>query len=151
MEDVSRDNHCRLWHWCLIIFVLLLVQSNLYAATQGSVGNSSSRGNISITLEIPQLTRISAELDQLPLSEYAQLCLHVSDINNPKDVNFITIAGLKGDIPADYNIGKSDYQLSSQMIKSNGLSSTRCNFQTSINNTKNTNGGKALLLMMIAE
>lgn len=151
MEDVTRGNHCRLWHWCLIVFALLLVQSNLYAATQGSVGSSSSRGNISITLEIPQVTRISAELDQLPSTEQAQLCLHVSDVNNRTAVNFFTVAGLEGDIPAVYNIGLSDYQRSSQVIKSNGLGSTHCSFQSSINNIKHDNGQQALLLMMIAE
>ena len=151
MEDVSQSDTCHLWRVFSIIFALFIVQSNLYAATQGSLGNSSSQGSISISLHIPDVTRIRAEIEQVSLSEQAKICLHVVDGNNQTGINFFTIAGLNGDLTAIYNAGFSPYEKSAQVIRANSTSTIGCSYRSHVKANVNSGEQQDLLLMIIAE
>lgn len=151
MEDVSQSNTCRQWCVFSIIFALFIGQSNLYAATQGSLGNSNSQGSISISLHIPDVTHISAEIEQVPVSEQSELCLHVIDVNNQSGINFYTIAGLNGDLTAIYNAGLGSYEKSAQVIRPNSTSTIGCSYRSDVNFNANSESQQDLLLMIIAE
>jgi len=135
----------------VVMFVLWLSLPSLYAATQGSIGDNNSRGSISITLEIPQTTHISAEFSRYPASDHTQLCLHVTDIQNQSPIRFLTVAGLDGDISAHSNAGVNAYERSARVIRSNSSNSNTCSYQSSIKQTIHTDGQQTMLLMVIAE
>lgn len=151
MEDVSQSNTCHKWQVLTIIFALFIVQSNLYAATQGSLGNSSSQGSISISLHIPEVTRIKANIEHVSLSEQAELCLQVINIKNQGDNKFYTIAGLNGELAAIYNAGLSPYEQSAQVIRPNNTTTTDCSYRSDVQTNVHSENQQDLLLMIIAE
>ena len=73
---------------CVFIFLLCVTQLSLYAATQGKPDRTSSRGTISITLDIPESTRLIAN----PSSE--GVCLHVLDSAIRENSHFYNVVGL---------------------------------------------------------
>jgi len=159
LEDVARK---ALQHICscmkfLLIFSLVL--NPLYAATQGKVGRTGSQGSISISLVIPDNTRLIAEDSKYDdaIEGTQSVCLKVFDTITHSTTGFYNIAGLDGQLQADYDVGKTDYSHSTQSIK---LSNTYlaldnadqvCSFEANIATANSQNKNSAVLLMLIAE
>ena len=155
MEDVARFNLLFKWSSLVILIALSTIHLTAFAAKQGEVGTSSSQGSIAITLNIPESTQLRADIQASSLDKTSDLCLTLfnSRTQSSKEVakQFYSIAGLKGNLPANYNVGLSDYQNDAQLIEFNHLHQNGkiCNYQTKLESVNKHHS--ALLLMLIAE
>ncbi len=157
MEDVI-DSALRMLRSALIhLLVLGVITNPLYAARQGSVGQASSLGSISISLTIPDSAQliVKSSRDTNSLQD-EQFCLHVLDSFTGPSSGFYNVAGLNGDLYARYGIGETNYQTVSSRIKldNNYLKTTNDNRACDLKNTieiDHTSNKSALLLILIAE
>lgn len=159
MEDVARKALQHSSSRLILLLIFSLVLNPLYAATQGKAGRTGSQGSISISLIIPDNTRLIAEtsVHDSNIEGTQSVCLKVFDSITRSATGFYNIAGLNGQLQANYGIGETDYSHSTELIKLNNTyfavnnTSQLCSFETDIATVNTQNENSAVLLMLIAE
>ena len=159
MEDVTHKSYGLIRRGLNLLLIVALGCNALYAATQGNIGSTTSRGSISISLVIPNNTQLVVERSdqQLEGIEQQHVCLKVFDSIKLTSTGFYTIAGLNGELHADYGIGETNYAEFSQQISLENVHhklsdrNQSCGFETSIPTATLNHNQSALLLMLIAE
>ena len=159
MEDVTHKSYDLMRRGLTVLLIIALGCNALYAATQGNIGSTSSRGSISISLVIPDNTQLIVESSEQQLAGIAQqqVCLKVFDSITLTNTGFYTIAGLNGELSAHYGIGETNYVAASQQIKLDNVYNkinTRdqsCGFEMNLPSSTQNYDKSTLLLMLIAE
>ena len=150
MEDVGSYLPRQLLLWCVIILIGCFLQTPLNAATQGKSDRTSSRGTISITLEIPESTRLIAD------TQNQDVCLHVLDSAINQDTHFYKVVGLNSKLSAEENDNQQAFDKENALLKLNnfyGRSSSvqsRCITPTKIS-PELVNNNQSILLMLVVE
>lgn len=156
MEDVDRSKLRHRLVWCLLIS-LCVVQSTLYAASQGKLGNVSSRGTIGITLVIPDFTRLVADVETTSSIEDPRVCMHVVNSTEQSRENYYRVAGLTGNYPSNYEARLVELDEITQLVKldnhyqdKNSLKSL-CDYQDEFVGKLQDKNNQTLLLVLITE
>ena len=156
MEDVDSHSTRQQWVWCL--FTLLCVaQTTLYAASQGRVGESSSRGTISISLVIPEFTRLVAEVESTTTLKKPKLCMHVVNPNDRTIANYYRVAGLTSTLNTNYESELVDLDKSVQLVtlnnnyKSRNPTNSLCDYQNELANKLKNKKNQTILFVLVAE
>ena len=151
LEDVDKCTPRLLVQWSVIILLWCFIQTSVYAATQGKPDRSYSRGTVSITLEIPESTRLVA-------SQFNEgVCLHVLDSAIRESSHFYNIAGLNGmhDVEFENDQQTLDASVKTLQLKNfYGLDSQQineCVLPTKIQPELVDQDSQSILLMLIVE
>lgn len=93
MEDGAWRDTRKSYLLCILL-ILLVSCSALLAATQGTIGQTSSAGSIAIRLHIPESTQLVAHKSVISNQQNAHICLHVVDSVARSTVDYYRIARL---------------------------------------------------------
>lgn len=152
MEDVIEFVLQAICNACRYLLILGCLLNPLYAATQGSVGQSSSHGSVSISLTIPESAQLIVQSPK-QANHNNQICLQVIDSFSSSN-GFYNIAGLDGALSAIYDAATGNYEKSISQIHLNHNNSNDsgdvCGFTKAIE-TKTSAHSSAMLLILIAE
>ncbi len=155
MEDVAQSNLLYIMsRYLLMLALMLMISTSLNAATQGNVGRGSSQGSISITLDIPESTRLLVKKNKSLHTGNSDICLDVLDTVMRSSINFYNIAGLDGSIAASYDVGSTNYENLAQFIElenqyQNSTSEPGCTHRTRLERVNDDQS--AVLLILIVE
>lgn len=120
----------------------------LHAATQGNIGRNSS-GSISISLHIPEYTRLVAEETTTLDHDEAQFCLHVIDSTTQAEVDFYRVSQ-----QINKSAGANNQTVLlplNNLYRSQRLNAAHCVDQAIISNKFSQTNNQAILFMLIAE
>jgi hypothetical protein len=140
-----------------LLILLFVVQSTLHAASQGKLGNVSSRGTVGITLVIPEFTRLVADLETRSSPEDSRVCMHVINSTEQSRENYYRVAGLAGSDPSNDETGLIELDKITQLVKLDNYYQAKssikslCDYQDTYVKQLQDKDNQTLLFVLITE